>query len=261
LIAPCCCATRVISRMTLSVKVEARVETTRASGSRRDGRLARGARGAASGEMSGVRTGRQGRVARHQRRAVTCGDAPRMRQVIWRARSCPAPLAPCRTRPGVRRRLRGVGRAPDRRPRAALRAARHGHGAARRLDAPGRDAPRLQRHVRPPARVGPAGDDTQQLDAWLYVRGAASTDLRVDVGTTGRSSLFVRGSGIVVLFAGAPATPGGSLGRAKPARPVRAACRSRPSASAPGAPAMATALRLGSAQRRRLGGTDRLPPD
>ena len=55
---------------------------------------------------------------------------------------------------------------------------------------------------------------TKHLDAWLYARGAASTDLRVDVGPDGRSSLFARGSGIVVLFAGAPATPGVSSGRA-----------------------------------------------
>jgi hypothetical protein len=55
---------------------------------------------------------------------------------------------------------------------------------------------------------------TERLDAWLYARGAASTDVRVDIGPDGRSSLFVRGSGIVVLFAGAPAEPGASRGRA-----------------------------------------------
>ena len=55
---------------------------------------------------------------------------------------------------------------------------------------------------------------TQHLDAWQYARGSAATDLRVDIGPEGRSSVFARGSGIVVLFAGAPATPGASLGRA-----------------------------------------------
>ena len=54
---------------------------------------------------------------------------------------------------------------------------------------------------------------TEQLDAWSHARGAASTDLRVDVGPQGRSSLFARASGILVVFAGAPAVPGASAGR------------------------------------------------